>query len=274
MFPSSFVAIVPIQHAEQMKSPQRFIDLNADMGEYHDAQSAAREAALMALVTSCNVACGGHAGDAATMARTFALAKSAGVQCGAHPSYRDRQNFGRRPLNIAPIDLRAQLNEQMDECEAAARLAGVTLYHVKPHGALYNEAAQNYEVATVVANLAKARGMALFGPPGSALETVALQIDLAFVGEGFVDRAYQMNGALVPRSDAGALIGSTNDRCAQALNLILGRPLRLSGGLLTLSVKTLCIHSDSPGAVETAQAINDVLQEHQITKCAALKPVD
>lgn len=266
------MAFITMQSAEQLSTYQRSIDLNADMGEYHDDASAAREAALMTLVTTCNIACGGHTGDEVTMARTFSLARDAGVMCGAHPSYPDREHFGRRHLDMPNDDILTHLIKQIEACERAAHLAGVRLGHLKPHGALYNDAAENYDLAQGIAGLAKTHGLALFGPPGSALEVAALQIGIDFVGEGFIDRSYQMNGALVPRDQKNAIIENIAARCAQGLNLAFGKPLKLDTGLLTLSVKTLCIHSDSPGAVETTRAMVEALDKNNVTISAATNP--
>ncbi|MEL6111491.1 MAG: LamB/YcsF family protein [Pseudomonadota bacterium] len=246
------------------------IDLNADMGEFAEPCASAREAALMPLLSSCSVACGGHTGTRETMRTTLSRAAAAGVRCGVHPSYPDRKNFGRVAMAIPEAELRDQLWRQIDGCLEIAEAMSVRLYHLKPHGALYHVSAASQSLSELIATLTKSYGLSLYGPPGSALETQALIADVPFVGEGFVDRTYQPNGALVPRSQAGALIGSVNKRATQALTLARGQRLRLQPlpaekpKLLCLKVQTLCIHGDDPKALETARAIHAAFDRHEI----------
>ncbi|MEL6506432.1 MAG: LamB/YcsF family protein [Pseudomonadota bacterium] len=241
------------------------IDLNADMGEYQDAAASMREAALMAQISSCSIACGGHTGTAETMRTTLLRAQASSVRCGVHPSFPDQENFGRVALAIAPNKLRGSLSKQIEVCLAIAQKLDVTLYHLKPHGALYNVAAGSQSLAEMIVALTKSYGLKLYGPPGSALETQAMMAGLAFVAEGFVDRSYQPSGALVPRAQAGAIIPSVPERVHQALSLAQGRMLSLpplpgtAPKLLSLHVKTLCIHGDDPFALETAEAISAAL---------------
>ena len=238
----------------------RAIDLNADMGEYANDAEQANEAALMPLVSSCSIACGGHAGDDETMRATIQLAKTYGVSIGAHPSYPDRDGFGRRTLEISENELFALLKKQVAALKKIADEEGAAIAHVKPHGMLYNDAASNLPLARLVA--AAAEGFALVGPPGSALEDAAMQAGLHFAAEGFVDRSYQASGALTPRSQPGAIIPDAAARAAQALAIARGDMIRTAEGvLLSLAIQTLCIHSDSPGAVETAESVRKALQD-------------
>lgn len=236
----------------------RRIDLNADMGEYANAAEQANEAALMPLVSSCSIACGGHAGDAETMRATIRLAKSHGVSIGAHPSYPDREGFGRRSLEIGAEELLASLTAQIALLKEIAQEEDVMLAHVKPHGMLYNDAAKDLSLAHVVA--AAAEGLILVGPPGSALETAAAERGSPFAAEGFVDRLYLASGALTPRSEPGAIIASIEARAKQALAIAERQKVTASDGALFVRAQTLCIHSDSPGAADTARAVRNALE--------------
>lgn len=241
----------------------RAIDLNADLGE-----GCGDDEGLMAVVTSANIACGGHAGDEASMRAALRLAKAHGVAAGAHPSYPDRENFGRQSLEIEPHLLKMVLIEQIRRLKHLAEEEGVSLTHIKPHGALYNDAAVDPALATVVAEAARrgVSGAALVGPPRGeatgALAEAAAREGLAYRAEGFADRAYRPDGRLVSRSEPGAVIGDEDARLAQALALARGEPVTSpSGETVSLAVDTICLHGDSPGALESARAIRVALEE-------------
>jgi len=238
----------------------RMIDLNADMGEYADAAQRAVEAALMPLISSCSIACGGHAGDDDAMRQTVRLAKIHGVSIGAHPSYPDREGFGRRTLKYNTEELRASLSAQINALKSILDTEGLKIRHVKPHGALYNDASHNADLARLVAELTG--DAILVGPPGSAFELAAQQTGSNFASEGFVDRLYMASGALTPRSIPGAVIEDMETRKEQARALACGQKLRASDGSIQLSIQTLCIHSDTPDAVQTAQQVRTML-EHE-----------
>ena len=244
----------------------RAIDLNADMGEYQTEEQACIEAALMALITSCSIACGGHAGDEETMRRTARLARQHKVGVGAHPSYPDREGFGRRSMTIDPEMLGKSIRKQIKALADILNEECIPLRHVKPHGALYNDAARDAALSSHVIAAAKdvAADAVIVGPPGSALETAARKGGLGFVAEGFVDRLYQRDGSLTPRTEPGAVIADIDARAAQGAAIAAGKPIRAADGDLTLAVQTLCIHSDSDGAVATAQALRDALGRKQI----------
>ncbi|WP_375201492.1 5-oxoprolinase subunit PxpA [Hyphococcus sp.] len=238
------------------------IDLNADMGEYADETQQAIEAALMPLVTSCSIACGGHTGTAETMCATARLAKQHNVRTGAHPSYPDREGFGRRAVTLSSEELRLSLTLQVEALKGVLGLESLQLSHVKPHGALYNDAAKDIALAQVVASVCS--GAVLVGPSGSALEAAAKEAGLPFAAEGFVDRLYLASGALSPRSEPGAVLADIDARAAQALAIAKGEKINARDGALLVKAETLCIHSDSPGAVETAQAVRKALEEADI----------
>ena len=238
------------------------IDLNADMGEYADEEQQAVEQALMPLITSCSIACGGHAGDEKTMRATARLARKHNVGVGAHPSYPDREGFGRRRLTLLLETLRTAINEQVASLKHILDEEGIPLRHIKPHGALYNEAANDVALADMIADAAG--DAILVGPPGSALERAARDKGLCFAAEGFVDRLYLASGGLTPRNQPGAVIENIETRAAQALTLARNESLTVKGGVLKLCVDTLCVHSDSPGAVETAKAVRSRLEANGV----------
>ncbi len=234
------------------------IDLNADLGE-----GALTDGELLAIVSSCNVACGGHAGDAASMAATIAAAKANGVVVGAHPSYPDREGFGRRSSYINAGELGAPFEKQLSDLLVVAGESGVRIGHVKPHGALYNDAARDRGLAEVICSSISGLDptLRLVGPPGSALEAAARQAGLAFIAEGFVDRAYRVDGSLVSRSEPGAVYGDPGRASRQAVEIATGRVVATPDGHhVPLSVETLCIHGDTPGAVEIARAVRSALE--------------
>jgi len=220
------------------------IDLNADLGEgdLYDAK-------LLTIVSSCNIACGGHAGDEASMRATIASAISNDVAIGAHPSYPDREGFGRRSAYLAGDELRVSLIAQIRKLASVAAEQGAVLVHVKPHGALYNDAVNDRELADMVVDCVAAAvpGAAFVGLPDSEMQHAATRQSLNFVAEGFIDRAYQDDGQLVPRSEPGAV--------HESLELLLPQAISLVG-----KVDTLCIHGDTPGAVAAATAVRDALE--------------
>ena len=224
------------------------IDLNADLGEGdpHDAE-------LLTIVSSCNIACGGHAGDDASMRATIASAISNNVAIGAHPSYPDRDGFGRRSNFLAGDELRASLLAQINILASIANELGAALAHIKPHGALYNDAVNDRELADLVAGciVTAAPGAAFVGLPDSEMQHAASRHSLNFVAEGFIDRAYRHDGQLVPRSEPGAV--------HESLELVLPQAISLVG-----KVDTLCIHGDTPGAVEAATAVRDALEKQGV----------
>lgn len=215
--------------------------LNIDLGELPDEPEALWRHAQLA-----NVACGGHAGDAASIATACRLARQHGTQLGAHPSYEDRANFGRLSQAIAPAELEASVRKQLEHLADAAARAGVKVVHVKPHGALYHDAARDPALAGALIAAARAvlGAPAIVGPPGSQLLALAAEAGLETLAEGFADRGYLPDGSLVPRTEAGALLTEPEAAAAQA------RRLADSGRF-----QTLCVHSDTLNAVAIAQAV-------------------
>lgn len=256
------------RHAAPSPALARTIDLNADVGESYGAWTMGDDPALLPLVTSANVACGAHAGDPLVMARTVALARRLGVAVGAHPGYPDRDGFGRRDLPMTAEELRASLLAQLGALDAIARAAGVSLRHVKPHGALYNRAAREPEIAEIVAAcvLTVDPRLVLVGLAGSALVAAGRAAGLAVAAEAFADRAYEADGSLRSRHAPGAVHHDPAVAAEQARAIVLDRRVRThDGAWLPLEADTLCIHGDSPGAATLASAVRAMLVAAGVT---------
>ncbi|MFN3911999.1 5-oxoprolinase subunit PxpA [Hyphomonas sp.] len=239
------------------------ICLNADLGEMPGADGRALDAAMLGVVTRCNIACGGHAGDAEIMRETVRTAKINGVQIGAHPSYPDLSNFGRRSIQIAPTELRVSLTAQVRLLAGIAASEGAEVVHLKAHGALYNDAARDEGLARLLAHIAQEAELAeLVGPPGSQLEQAAGAAGLRFVAEGFADRSYEADGSLTPRHISGAVIEAPDEVLAQAVTLAMQGAVTARGGArIDLRIQTLCLHGDTPGAAAHARAIRTGLEQ-------------
>ena len=223
------------------------IDLNCDMGELEDAS---HEAALMEHITSANIACGGHAGDEATMERTVRLALARGVHIGAHPGYPDRANFGRTEVPMSPSDIADIVRQQIERLDVVVRRLGGTIVHVKPHGALYNAAVRNAEVARAIGDGVARWNSAvpIFGLAASPMLEVWRSMGLTAMGEGFADRRYEPDGTLRHRKFPDALITDPQEAAAQAVRLA-------SSG----TAQTICVHGDTPGAAAILRACREAL---------------
>jgi UPF0271 protein len=235
------------------------VDLNADLGE-----GAADDAELLALVSSANIACGWHAGDARLMQATVSAALARGVAIGAHPSYPDRENFGRSEMQLAPADVRADLIYQIGALQALVHAAGGRLHHVKPHGALYNQAARDPALADAV--VAAVRdvdpALAIYGLAGGELPRAAERAGLRAVAEAFADRGYRADGSLVPRNQPGALIDDASEAVARTLRMVReGVVVAVTGETVALQAQTLCLHGDGPHALAFARALHAALNQ-------------
>lgn len=234
------------------------IDLNCDVGE-----GAGLDAELMRMISSANIACGGHAGDPGLMHETVALAQAANVAIGAHPGYADRQKFGRRDTPMSPADLRALIIQQV---ELLCTMGSVR--HVKPHGALYNLAARDRDVADVIAAAihdVDAR-LILFGLAGSELVRAGHARGLAVAQEVFGDRTYQRDGSLTPRTEPGAMIEDESVMITQVLQMLqTGRVRTLDGSQVAITPDTLCVHGDGPHALQFVRRLRTELAAAQIT---------
>jgi UPF0271 protein len=234
------------------------IDLNCDMGEGFGRYRLGDEEAIMPHITSANVACGLHAGDPLVMARTVRLAKQFKVAVGAHPGWPDLQGFGRREMALAPEEIEALVLYQIGALAGLARAEGVELSHVKPHGALYNQAAANRRLADAVARAVRrfSRDLILVGLAGSHLVDAGLELGLRAANEAFPDRGYTPDGMLLPRDQPGAIIEIPEQVAARALQLAREG---ISFGGRRLRADTLCLHGDHPQAAQNAALIRGVL---------------
>ena len=243
------------------------IDINCDMGESFGPWKMGADEQVMPHITSANIACGAHAGDPVVMRHTVRLARAAGVAIGAHPGFADLQGFGRRDMSIPHAELEASLIAQIGALAAIARAEGVTLRHVKPHGALYNMAARDRVMSDAIVRAIAAidRSLILFGLPGSPMLEAGRAAGLRVAAEGFADRAYQPDGSLTPRSHTGAVIHDVDAVVARAVRMATdGVVLTASGDEIALSVDTICVHGDTPGAPELAGRIHEALRERGV----------
>jgi 5-oxoprolinase (ATP-hydrolysing) subunit A len=243
------------------------IDLNADVGEGATEAALRAELSLIPHLTSVSVACGGHAGDPETMARTIRAAKAHGVAVGAHPSYIDRQTFGRRPLSL-PLDVvRAMVADQIATLISVARAEHVPVVHVKPHGALYNQAARDLDLAIAIATAVREQSPTLcfVGLAGSALLEAGRQVGLRVAAEAFADRAYEPDGSLAPRTAPGAVLDRPDAAAGQALTIVRdGHVIANDGSRIAIDADTLCLHGDTPGALVIAVAVRRALEAADI----------
>jgi len=242
------------------------MDLNADLGEGFGIWRLGDDEALLDLVTSANVACGFHAGDAVTMRRVCEIAASRGVTVGAQVGYRDLAGFGRRDIDVPAATVHDEALYQVGALDAFARAAGDRVRYVKPHGALYHAAAQRPEIAAAVVDAVVAAGrpdqpLQLLGPPDSELERAALAAEIGYAREGFADRSYAADGSLTPRSRPGAVLHA-EAALDQAVTIATsGTATTPEGEPVTVAVRSLCVHGDSPAAVHMALAIRAALLE-------------
>ncbi|MBL9187402.1 MAG: LamB/YcsF family protein [Opitutaceae bacterium] len=239
---------------------QRTIDLNCDLGE-----GAGHDAELMPLVTSANIACGAHAGDAATMRATIALAQRHGVAIGAHPGFDDRENFGRRELPLTPIEAAELVLRQVQRMQEMAVPLGASMKHIKLHGALYNMVSRDAALAKAVVEAisSAAKNPTIFVLAGSKLEQVARASgDIRVVSEVFADRTYQRDGSLTPRARPDALIHDEAQAVAQVLRMVREGVVRATDGTdVPVRADTVCVHGDGPHAVAFARRLRAALIE-------------
>jgi UPF0271 protein len=239
------------------------IDLNADLGESFGAWCMGDDAGVMPWITSANVACGFHAGDPVTIRRTLAQCVEHGVAIGAHPSLPDLQGFGRREMKIPPDEVYAQTLYQIGALEALARAAGARLHHVKPHGALYNMAARDRDLADAIATAVHTFDprLILVGLAGGRMIDAGHDAGLSVLREGFCDRRYQTDGALTPRMQAGAVIEDIDTAIAQAVAIATrGEVTADDGSAVRVEADTLCVHGDRANAAVFAERLRKALE--------------
>ncbi len=258
-----------------MKRAHLKIDLNCDMGELPDAIADGTQESLMSSLTSVNVSCGGHAGDEQTMRTTIEQALRWKLAIGAHPGYPDRANFGRLELKLPPNEIAASVFEQVRALAQIAAGCGARLVHVKPHGALYNQAVRDRELAAAIAEgVARwSRDVALVGLAGSTMLNVFREAGFAVAAEAFADRRYESDGTLRSRKFEDALIRDPAEAGWQALRIVeRGSVIASDGSEVSVDAQTLCIHGDTPGALEIAAAVARILREAGVTLGAFSRP--
>lgn len=237
------------------------MDLNSDLGEGFGIWKLGDDNALLGIITSANVACGFHAGDPSTMRKVCEQAANNGVKIGAQVSYRDLAGFGRRFIDADPTELADEVLYQIGALDACARAAGTEVVYVKPHGALYNATVHHEKQAEAVVNGTKAfKDLPILGLPGSQLLKKATQKGLRPVQEAFADRGYTPLGTLVPRSEPNALLTNTAQIIERAVRLQSGEIVAVDGTIIKTQAESLCVHGDTPGAVEHARAVKDALR--------------
>ena len=244
------------------------VDLNCDLGESFGAYTIGLDDQVIPHVTSANIACGAHAGDPSVMRNTVRCAHAAGVAIGAHPGYPDLMGFGRRALAMSPNDVYASILYQVGALAAFAKAEGAQLHHVKPHGALYNAAAKDATLAQAIAQAVKDFDdqLILVGLAGSESITAAQNVGLRTASEFFADRAYQENGALVPRSQANAVITDKQKAIERTLRAVKeGVVESETGTVIPIVADTICIHGDNPAAVAFAAEIHAALEAAGVT---------
>ncbi len=228
----------------------RTIDLNADLGE-----GGSEDTALLGLVSSANIACGGHAGDEETMRRTIDLAMASGVAIGAHPGYEDREHFGRMAMSFPLGQVTELVARQVEKLATLADSVGAILHHVKPHGALYNQADRDAQfAAAVVAGITKiSTQVMLYALPNSRLAEAGTAAGLTICREGFADRRYLENGSLMPRNEPGAVISNIDEAVTRAMDLVKSE-----------TIETLCVHGDGPTAVAILRSLRKALEANSL----------
>ena len=234
-------------------------DINCDLGE-----GIGNDEAIMPFISSANIACGFHAGDTATMDQTVLLAKRNGVAIGAHPSFYDRENFGRTEMHLSVTEIYNLVQKQIQILRSVAARHEMRLKHVKPHGALYNMSAKNATIARAIAQAVKEHdpNLVLFGLSGSHSVQEAQQLGLKTCSEVFADRTYQDDGSLTPRSQPNALIHNTKQAVTQTLQMIQQKTVNsVSGKEMPIIAETICIHGDNHEAIAFAKAINEALRK-------------
>jgi UPF0271 protein len=240
------------------------VDLNCDLGELPEMLADGTQEALMLQITSANVACGGHAGDPRMMHETIEQALRANVAVGAHPGYEDRANFGRLELSLSPDEIAASVHKQLLALAAIAEACGAHIGHVKPHGALYNQAARDPEIAkAITAGVRRWRSdVVLVGLAGSRTLAEFSAAGFTVAAEAFADRRYEADGSLRPRKFRDALLSHPIEAAAQALRIVQqGNVVASNATVVALQADTICIHGDTPGAAKIAEAVRQALRE-------------
>ena len=240
-----------------------YVDINCDLGERDPGDNTGNDEALMPYISSVNIACGFHAGDPLTIEKTIRSAIRHGVSIGAHPGYPDREGFGRRPMKMSNEELRAMILYQAGAVKGMAEAAGGKMCHVKPHGALYNTAAKDFEISMVIARAVQDldSSLILVGQSGSHLIKAAREAGLACASEVFADRAYNDDGTLVARDIPGSVLHDTGDMIDRVIRMIKDKTVEtVSGKIIPVEADTVCIHGDNETAPEFVKTLTEALK--------------
>lgn len=243
------------------------IDLNCDMGESFGAWTIGEDEALMPWISSVNIACGFHAGDASVMRKTVNLALKYNLAIGAHPGFQDLQGFGRRNISLSEEEVFDSCVYQIGALKAFVEIAGGRLHHVKPHGALYNMAAQNNSYAFAIASAVKSIDpkLILYGLSGSCLISEAKALNLKTASEVFADRTYQSDGSLTPRKFSNSLIENVDEAIIQVLEMVENHRVKtIDGNEITILAETICIHGDGKHALDFVKCLSQTLKNRNI----------
>jgi UPF0271 protein len=241
---------------------KQWVDLNCDLGE-----GCTTDEAIMPYISSANIACGYHAGDVDTIKQTLALAKQNNVAIGAHPSYPDRANFGRKEMDLPIQEIKSLVSEQIRIVQSLAVAIGLSLHHVKPHGALYNKAAKDEATAIAIAETVYAidPSLILFGLANSESGKAAKKLGLPFYNEVFADRTYTDQGQLTPRTEPNAMITTDEEAIRQVLQMLKEETITSTNGkIIPIQADTICIHGDGEHAVSFAEHINTLIKNSKI----------
>ena len=242
------------------------IDLNADLGEFKTEDEFNNEVELLQLISSCNIACGGHIGDRSSISRVIEHAKKLNVAIGMHPSYPDKLGFGRKPVVISDKVLKKSLRQQINDFLTVASQHSINVSHIKLHGQLYNDASKNRKLGEMILSIIKEYDLTLniVGQCNSMLEEVCNEHNQPFIAEAFVDRRYNPDLTLVQRSQADAMIDSVNDQVLQAKQIVIDRSIIVDNRRVKIRADTLCIHGDHPGALTSLRALRSALEAEGI----------
>ena len=242
------------------------MDLNADLGEFNNKGELDHELKLLEIVTSCNIACGGHIGDGKSISKILSAAKELGVAAGPHPSYPDTEGFGRRSIDISKNDLKDSISSQITDFLNVAKKHNAPVRHIKLHGQLYNDVSRSRELSEVFISAIKDHDLSLnvVGPFSSITAEVCSEHGLTFISEAFVDRRYNENLSLVNRSEKHALINSIENRISQAKLIALEQSIFIDGKKLNMHAQTLCIHGDTPNALKSTQLLKAALESEGV----------
>lgn len=238
------------------------IDINSDLGESFGDWKMGDDLALLQVVSSANIACGFHAGDPRVMLATVEACANAGVAVGAHPGFPDLAGFGRRQMQLTPLELRTDVMYQVGALQAMCRAVGVPLHHVKPHGAMQNMMAVDYEMSVTVIDAIAAivESPLIYAQPGTATDKAASDRGIAIAHEIFADRAYLANGLLAPRSMPGSVLHDPATIAERTLRMVRGEPIdTIDGSSIAFTSDTICVHGDTPAAVEIAKSLRKSL---------------